>query len=101
LLLGLTGHLFLALLAMNRTWALPPWPIFGALVVITLGTSAAALWTRVPTLHNAGCVAAALVITSWSAAAGSAAWGMTVVFAAAAISAYAIAWLAADFFKEE
>jgi Predicted membrane protein (DUF2339) len=94
--LGLSGHLFLFLLAANRTWALPPWPLFAALGVMTLATSAAALWSRVATLHAAGCIGAALVVASWSAAAGAPEWGLTSVLASAAVSAYALSWLAAS-----
>jgi uncharacterized membrane protein len=92
--LGLIGHLFLALLATNDEWALPPWPLFGALATVTLGTSAAALWSRLPALHMAGAVAAALVISVWSAIPGGEGWGLTVVLASSAVSAYALAWIA-------
>ena len=69
------GHVFLLLIAANREWSLPPWPIFGALAVMTLGTSAASLVTRTPSLHAAGVVGAALVVASWAGAAGSPAVG--------------------------
>jgi hypothetical protein len=90
--LGLVGHLFLLVLAFNRTWSLPPWPLFAALAVMTLGTSAAALFTKSATMHAAGAIAAAAVITAWSGAAGSAQWGTIAAIAAASISAYALAW---------
>jgi uncharacterized membrane protein len=92
LYLGLIGHLFLAVLATDRAWALPPWPVFAALAAMTLATSAAALWSRVATLHAAGTIAAALVVTVWSGSAGSPAWGLTAVLSAAAVSAYAVLW---------
>ncbi len=99
LYLGLAGHVFLLLLVANRAWALPPWPIFGALLVVTLGTSAAALWIRTAALNAAGCIASALVITSWSATAGAPEWGLIAVLASALASAYALAWMpAADRF---
>jgi hypothetical protein len=91
--LGLTGHLGLALLAANRTWSLPPWPLFGALAVMTLAASTAALWSRAPALHMAGGIAAAVVVAVWSAAAGGAEWGTIAVLASAAVSAYALAWI--------
>ena len=72
LYLGLIGHLFLLFLATDRTWSLPPWPVFAALAAITLATSAAALWSRVATMHAAGTIAAAAVVTAWSAGRGSA-----------------------------
>jgi uncharacterized membrane protein len=95
LYLGLAGQLFLLLLVTNRPWALPPWPIFGALLVVTLGTTAAALWSRTAALHAAGCIASALVVTSWSATAGSPEWGLIAVLASALASAYALAWIPA------
>ena len=93
LYLGLIGHLFLLALAMDREWALPPWPVFAALAAITLGTSAAALWSRVATMHAAGTIAAAFVVTVWSATAGVPEWGLTAVLAAAAVSGYGLLWM--------
>lgn len=93
LYLGLMGQLFLFLLVTNRTWGLPPWPVFGALIVMTLATTATALWTRAASLHAAGCIAAALVVASWSAAAGTPMWGVTAVIASLVVSAYALAWI--------
>ena len=92
LYLGLIGHLFLLLLATDRTWSLPPWPVFAALAAMTLATSAAALWSRVATMHTAGTIAAAAVVTAWSAGAGSPEWGLTAVLAAAGVSGYALLW---------
>jgi uncharacterized membrane protein len=92
LYLGLIGHLFLLALVMDREWALPPWPVFAALAAITLGTSAAALWSRVATMHAAGTIAAALVVTAWSATAGVPEWGLTAVLAATAVSGYGLLW---------
>lgn len=93
LYLGLVGHLFLALFASNPAWSLPPWPLFAALATVTLATTAASLWSRVPALHVAGSIAAALVIVMWTPAGASQAWGTTIIVAAAAASAYAFAWL--------
>ena len=93
LYLALVGHVFLILIAANREWSLPPWPIFAALAVMTLGTSAASLVTGTPSLHAAGVVGAALVVASWAGAAGSPPWGLTLVAASAAVSAYALGWM--------
>jgi hypothetical protein len=95
LYLGLTGHLFLLVLATNRDWSLPPWPLFGSLTVITLATTAAALWIKTPALHAAGTVAASLVVAIWSANAGTPTWGLTAVLASAAVSVYALGWIPA------
>ena len=48
---------FLALLATNPQWTVPPWPILGSLAVITMATSAASMFVGVPTLHAAGVIA--------------------------------------------
>jgi hypothetical protein len=90
LYLALGGHLFLFLIAANPEWSIPPWPLFGGLAVMTLGTSLTSRVTRTPLLHAAGAVAAALVVMSWAGAAGSPVWGWTVVLASAAVSAFAL-----------
>ena len=75
-------------------WSLPPWPVFAALAAITLGTSAAALWSRRrdPARGRRDCRRGSSS-PSWSASAGAPEWGLTAVLAAAAVSAYALAWL--------
>jgi uncharacterized membrane protein len=93
LYLALAGHLFLTLLASNPEWSLPPWPVFGALVVITLGVSAASLVTRIAMLHAAGAVATAIVVASWSTTASAPPYGLIALVAAAAASAYAVLWI--------
>jgi uncharacterized membrane protein len=93
LYLGLAGHLFLLFLALNREWALPPWPLFGALAVMTLATSAASLAVRAPTLHGAGAIAAAIVVGAWGTSAGEAPWPAVALVASATASAYALAWI--------
>lgn len=93
LYLALVGHLFLLLIAGNREWSLPPWPIFGALAVMTLGTSAASLVTRTASLHAAGVIGAALVVSAWAGAAGSPEWGLTIVLATAVVSTVALGWI--------
>ncbi len=60
---------------------------------MTLATSAASLWVRVPSLHVAGSMAAAVVLAAWSWAAGSPEWGLTAVLATTVVSAYALAWI--------
>ncbi len=93
LYLGLIGHLFLVFLSLNPGWAVPPWPIFGSLVVITLATSAASLYARASSLHAGGVIMAAFVVLAWSWAASDPPNGTIALAAAAAISAYAVSWL--------
>ena len=93
LYLALIGHLFLMFLALNREWSIPPWPLFGALAVITLATSATALATRAAPLHAAGSIAAAVVIFLWAGAAGAPPWGLIAVLASSSVSIYALVWM--------
>jgi hypothetical protein len=96
LFLGLVGHLFLCFVAANPAWSVPPWPLFGAVAVLTLAMSVVSLFTGVGKLHVAGVVAAGLVITMWSAMAEPAPWPVIAIAAAAAISAYALVWIRAS-----
>jgi hypothetical protein len=41
--LAFVGHFFLFFIAVNPEWSAPPWPMLGALTVMTLATSAASL----------------------------------------------------------
>lgn len=93
LYLALIGHFFLLILAANRVWALPPWPLAGALAVMTLATSAAALVTRSMTLHTAGAIASAIVIAVWTGAVGAPPYGTLGTGASILASAYAVAWI--------
>ena len=101
LYLGLIGHLFLFFVALNREWSVPPWPLFGSLAVVTLATSVTAMLvarsrqaasTAAPLLHVAGIAAASLVLTGWTATSG---WPVTGLMASAALSLYALTWIAA------
>ncbi|HXW07022.1 MAG TPA: DUF2339 domain-containing protein [Vicinamibacterales bacterium] len=93
LYLGLCGHLFLLFLAPNPEWSQPPWPFFGALLVVTLATSAASLAVRAPVLHAAGTVAAAVVVGAWGASLGPGPWPFVALLASAAVSGYALGWI--------
>src|SRR4029077_17410563 len=66
--LALVGQFFLLFVARNPQWAAPPWPLFGALAVMTLATTAASLNVVMPELHAGGVIAAALVVFSFSQA---------------------------------
>jgi hypothetical protein len=89
--LGLLGHAFLFFVALNPAWSLPPWPLFGSLVVATLAVSVTSMATRERLLHVLGVGAAALVITGWAAAGG---WDSTALGASVVVSSYALAWIA-------
>ena len=93
LYLGLLGHLFLLFVASNPEWAVPPWPLFGTLAVMTLAVSTTSLALRRAALHAAGAVAAALIVAVWAGSAGGA-WGTTALLASAVTAAFALAWMA-------
>jgi hypothetical protein len=93
LYLALVGHLFLLVVAANRAWSIPPQPLFGALLVMTLATSAASLYARTGGLHVGGTVAAALVVAQWCMIAGAPPYGLVALVAVMAVSAYALVWI--------
>jgi Predicted membrane protein (DUF2339) len=92
LYLGLIGHVFLFFVSLNREWSLPPWPLFGTLLVVTLATSAASLVTRAAVLHAAGVIAAAIVVAAWTAVASVMPWTSIGIAASGAVAAFALAW---------
>ena len=89
--LGLLGHAFLFFVAIEPQWSLPPWPLFGALVVLTLAVSAASLAVEAGGLHAAGVIAASMVVYAWARAA-SVAWSGSMLAAGEVVVAYALAW---------
>ena len=90
--LALAGQFFLFFVAQNPQWAAPPWPLFGALAVMTLATTAASLKIGMPELHAGGVVAAALVAFSFSRASPGA-WALTSLAATEAVVAYGVGTL--------
>lgn len=89
--LALVGHAFLWFVAVDAHASIPPWPLFGALAVITLATSAASIATANGELHAAGLVASALVAIGWTSVA-PASWSATILAAAEAIAGYGLLW---------
>ena len=90
--LGLLGHAFLFFIAVEPQSSTPPWPLFGALMVLTLAVSAASLAVAAAELHAAGVMAAAVVVYAWARAA-SVAWSGTMLAAGEVVVAYALVWL--------
>jgi uncharacterized membrane protein len=94
--LGLLGHIFLFFTAIDPRWSIPPWPIFGALAVLTLAVSATSLAVEAAELHAAGAIAAAVVVFGWSQAPQSmTTWSPVMIVAAEIAAAYALLWIAA------
>ena len=93
LFLGLFGYLFLFFFSLDRSWSLPPWPVFGAVALLTLAASVLALHVRVATLHTAGVISGALVLAAWTSEMHGAPWPLAGMVGAAAVSAYAVGLL--------
>jgi len=91
--LGLLGHLFLYTIAIDASRSIPPWPLFGALTVVTLALTAASLAVYSGELHAAGVAASAIVVFAWARVA-PAEWSPAMAAAAEIVAAYALAWLA-------
>ena len=91
--LGLVGHLFLLFIAQDARWSLPPWPLLGSLVVMTMAASAAAIAVEAAELHAAGVIAAAAVVLTWTMTSLSGLWAMTAVVAIEAVVAYGLVWV--------
>ena len=94
LFLGLVGHFFLCFVAADPQWSSDPWPMFGALGVLTLAVSVAAGFTRSWHLHATGAGAAGVVVLVWAIAGAVAPRPFIAVLAAEAVAAYALIWIA-------
>ena len=92
--LALLGHLFLFGIASNFQWAVPPWPLFGALVVVTLAFSTAALAARTTPIHFASVVAAALILAVWRGVTQQAGYAATGIAAFGVLIGFALLWIA-------
>src|SRR5207302_1353949 len=64
--LGLLGHLFLFITAIDPAWSTPPWPLFGALAVLTLALTATSIAVYSYELHAAGAIAASIIVFAWA-----------------------------------
>ena len=93
--LPLVSHLFLIAVAINPEWSIPPWPLFGALAVITLAMSAGALGTRQPLFHAVALVAAGVVLSAWRIRAQPFGWGEVSLAAFGVLAVYALAGIRA------
>jgi hypothetical protein len=88
--LPLVSHLFLIAVAINPEWSLPPWPLFGALAVITLAMSVGALATRQPLFHAVALIAAGIVLSAWRLRAQPLGWGEVSLAAFGVLALYAL-----------
>jgi hypothetical protein len=91
--LGLVAHVLLFAIAAAPEWALPPWPLFGALAVVVLAASTTALAERMPSLHMASTAAAGIVLLGWSTVARDTGWATVTMAAHALLAGFALAWI--------
>jgi hypothetical protein len=91
--LAITGHLFLLLAATQHLLAIPPWPIFGLMLVLDLAIGAAALWLRLGKLQLGAVTASAIVVCAWAATASESPWPSIAVLSALLLVAFAFAWI--------
>jgi hypothetical protein len=94
LFLGLVGHFFLCFVATNPAWSQPPWPMFGAMGVLTLAATVVSVFTGAGRLHVAGAAASGVVVLVWSTSAASAPWPLVSILAAGGVAVYALLWIA-------
>jgi uncharacterized membrane protein len=91
--LGLTAHLFLIAVAVQKSLSVPPWPFLAVLLVLDLATGAAALYLRRSGVYQASMAASGLILMLWVAAAGAVPWPRTAVLLAGALVLFALAWI--------
>jgi len=90
--LGLLGHLFLFSIAIDPLLSTPPWPLFGALFVLTLALTATSLAVYSGELHAAGVIAASIIVFAW-AGVSAIAWAPMMVIAAEYVVGRSLVWL--------
>jgi len=90
--LGLLGHLFLFSIAIDPALSTPPWPLFGALFVLTLALTATSLAVYSGELHAAGVIAASIIVFAW-AGVSAIAWAPMMVIAAEYVVGRSLVWL--------
>jgi uncharacterized membrane protein len=99
--LGLVAHLFLMAVAGDPSLGVPPWPLFGVLVVLTLAFTAAALRLCQGAFQVIGVAAGAVVLLVWTGHAPSPGWASVALaalagFAALALASFRVAGIARD-----
>jgi hypothetical protein len=91
--LALIAHLFLFGVAANIEWAVPPWPLFGALAVVTLAFSTAALAARNPAIHLVSTVMVGLILLTWRSVSQPGGYAEVGIAAFGVLAVFALAWI--------
>lgn len=91
--LSLLVYAFFLAVAVNLEWSAPPWPLFGALAVVTLAFSTVALAAASPPMHFASTVTATLVLMLWSSTTQSSGFATVGIAAQAVMALFALSWM--------
>jgi hypothetical protein len=89
---ALAGHLFLLFVATQPALSVPPWPMFGVLLVLDLAVGASALYVRHGQQHLAALVASQLIVGTWAVHTPGEPWPLVAMAAAAVVGALGLAW---------
>jgi uncharacterized membrane protein len=92
--LALAGHLFLFVVAAEKSLAIPPWPVFGVMFVLDLALGTAALYLRRPKLMTAAMAASQAVLLVWTQHGQVTSWANVGLVATLAVAAIALTWFA-------
>ncbi len=90
--LGLAGHLFLLVVAGQKTLAVPPWPLLVALIILDLAAGAAALYVKKGGIHLGACVASAFVLMMWLSVATEEPWPVIAAISAGVLVVFSYGW---------
>jgi uncharacterized membrane protein len=91
--LALLGHLFLLAVAFNVQWAVPPWPLFGALAVIALAFSTASLAAKQPAIHLASTAFVGIILIVWRGVSQPLGHAAIAIYAFGVLAAFALGWI--------
>ena len=92
--LALLAHLFLFSVAINIQWALPPWPLFGAMAVVALAFSVASLAAKQPAIHLASTATVAVILVAWRLTTQPlGAWAPVAIGAFGVLTLFSLTWI--------
>jgi uncharacterized membrane protein len=91
--LGLVGHLFLLVVASQKSLAVPPWPFLAILLVLDLAAGVAVLYTRRHELLAAVLVGSALILMVWVGVAAMAPWPSVAILSAGVLALFSFVWI--------
>lgn len=90
--LALGAHVFLILVASQKSLAFPPWPLFAVLFILDLAIGVTAIYVRRAPLMIAAMAISQMVLMIWSTNASVAPWPVVALIATLAICALAVTW---------